>query len=502
MRVIAALLWVGLLLGLNLTSLQAESPDTVYVERPDISRCDPGVLAEAEKTAVLATLNRIRRLHNLEPVAYAAGYDDEVAASSLIIAANNEITHFPPAGSACYSEAGARGAAGSNLAWSYPTEASGTALLAPSANDIRSWLIDPNVPELGHRRWLLDPFLDRVAYGRVDAAPVGRAVNQYAHGAALMVNGQDLSQPPLRAPEFIAYPYGLYPLDLFEIGWYWSFSAVADAGDYWANDEVDFTNATVRVSGATGDLRVHSQAANNEAIGLPNLLQWQVDGVEIGETYEVEIAGVGVAGGLRTYAYEVTLTAPDWTDLNMPVYTLEQLNEVIEVRAGSEFALYAPPPVQIPNRYTISRREMTVQMADHSPYIKIFRVGGTIGDEILLPFGQQNVTLRIVETTEGIRNPLLALRRALGIPVYKVSGLGETFTAIAGRRFALYFPPEVAVQGVQRVRWSQPAGTELSVDFYSARVLMLEVIAGRPGAEATVYFGDDGEFYIEVGRQR
>ncbi|MBX3002233.1 MAG: CAP domain-containing protein [Caldilineaceae bacterium] len=497
-QLVVALGLVGLLVMLVVGPLYAESPETVYTELPDVANCEAGVLAEAEKEAVLAIVNRIRDLHNLDPVIYAEEYDREVAESSLIIAANNEITHYPPPDSACYSEEGARGAATSNLAWSYPTDGLVRPLLAPSATDVRNWLIDPDVPDLGHRRWLLNPFLRAIAYGRVDAPPVDGAADQYAHGAALKVSNGDIARPPANAPDFVAYPYGEYPLDLFQFGWYWSFSVVADATDYWANEEVDFSGASVRVRGIAGDLRVHSLSTQDSAVGLPNLLQWQVDSVEMGRSYQVIIDGVRIKEQRRRFTYAVRLVKPDWDDLAIPVHTIERFDEVFEIRAGQEFALYAPPPTEIPRQYTISRRQMIVQIAEHSPYVKIFWVQGTIGDEVMLPFDDQGVTLRIVETSDGVRNPLLALRRELQMPVYNMARTDTTFRATQGTRFAVYVSPTLAERGIQRVEWTQSRRSQFNVEFYSARVLLVEIVSGAPGDTATVQLGPDHSFIVQV----
>lgn len=497
-----------LLVGIALLAISivqptfAESTDTVFVEPPNVARCMPGVLADAEKESVLEIVNRIRLLHGLAPVIYAAEYDDEVMESSLIIAANNEITHFPPEDSVCYSEEGARGAALSNLAWSYPTDASVRPLLAPSSTDVRNWLIDPGVPDLGHRRWLLDPFLREVAYGRVDVAPHGADPSLLAHGAALKVQNGSAAGSLDQAPAFVAYPFGDYPLDLFEIGWYWSFSVVADHADFWGNADVDFSGAAIEISGPTGTMTVSSVETNNAAVGLPNLLQWKVDGVRMGEEYTVEISDVRVKDEIRNYRYNVRLTPPDLADLPMPVYELGKTDSVIEIRAGQEFALYAPPPYRIPNQYTISRRGMAVQMAEHSPYVRLLWVTGSIGDEVVLSFASSSATLRITETSDGVRNPLLALRRDLGIPVYKFSADGLTFSASEGSQFAIYVPPTASDQGIQRVEWTQSAGSRFSIEFYSSRVLLVRIDSGLPGDSAVVQVGNDQSFNVEVRRAR
>ncbi|MCB0116490.1 MAG: hypothetical protein KDD84_20470 [Caldilineaceae bacterium] len=480
----------------------AEAIDTVYVEPPDVARCQTGVLADAEKEAVLAIVNRIRALHGLAPVTYAAEHDDEVMESSLIIAANNDITHFPAADSVCYSEDGARGAALSNLAWSYPADASVHPLLAPSSTDVRNWLIDPGVADLGHRRWLLDPFLQEIAYGRVDAAPHGADPDMLAHGAALKVQNGEAAVALEQAPAFVAYPFGDYPLDLFEMGWFWSFSVVADPSDFWANSDVDFADVVIRVSGPAGDLTVRDVAADNSAVGLPNLLQWKVDGARMDEEYAVEITGIRIGGEEKRFQYRARLTSPDFSDLAVPVYTLEPGDSVVEIRSGQEFALYAPPPSRIPNQYTISRRGMNVQMAEHSPYVRLIWVSGSIGDEVVLSFGASSLTLRISETVDGVRNPLIALRRDLSMPVYKFAADGVTYSAAEGSQFAVYVPPAATDRGVQRVEWTQSVGSRFAIEFYSSRVLLVRIESGLPGDSAVVQVGDDQSFTVEVRSPR
>lgn len=481
---------------------RADDINAVFDELPDVANCEAGSLAESEKEAVTAIVNRIRRLHGLAPVTYAPQYDEEVMESSLIIAANNEITHFPPPDSVCFSEAGAKGAALSNLAWSYPTDASVRPLLAPSANDVRNWLIDPGVPDLGHRRWLLDPFLREIAYGRVDAAPLGEDPNLLAHGAALKVQTGGVDEPLEESPAFVAYPFGNYPLDLFEFDWYWSFSAVADPADFWGNADVDFGQATVRVWGLEGEMTVRDVAADNSAVGLPNLLQWKVDGVRLDRNYTVEISNVRVKGEVRRYRYSARITPPEFADLQVPVYELTGAETAIDIRAGQEFALYAPPPLRIPNQYTISRRGMVVQMAEHSPYVRLMWVSGSIGDEVVLPFAGSSLILRITETADGIRNPLFALRRDLSMPVYKFSASGSTYSAAKGSQFAVYVPADISDQGIQRVEWTQTAGSRFSIEFYSSRVLLVRIDVGVPGDLAVVQVGEDQSFNVEIRRSR
>lgn len=485
--------------GLANDILTAQTLDTFYTELPDVAACEPGVLAAAEKEAALAEVNRIRRLHNLQPVPYDTTADAAMMQASLIIAANQRLTHDPPVSSRCYSAVGAQGAASSNIAITTRSDVGAAPLLSPSAYDIRSWLIDPDVPALGHRRWLLDPFLPSTAYGRVDAVDTDGESDELVHGAAQKVIYDNPARLPATTPAFVAYPYEDYPLDLFQIGWYWSFSVVADRRNAQANRDINFRNATVQVQGPTGPQRVHDLSFNNEAAGLANILQWQVDGIALDKTYQVSITNVVVSGQAQAYTYTVRLQEPDLSGLAMPVYRLRTFTETIGIESGETFALYIPPGHELPNRYWTSRAATQVQLAEHSPYVTLIRIIGSLGDRVQFRFGTDTVTLRIVESEAPGSDPLATLRQELEMPVYRVTGRGERVTVPLGERFALYLPPTVTGNEIPRIRWTQPQGTQLQLRFYNDQVLIGIVTAGEPGAVATVRFGTNQVFTVAVG---
>jgi hypothetical protein len=276
---------------------------TVYEEVPVPSDGDAGALRESEREAVLTEVNCVRALHGLPAVDYAPAYDNEVTAASLIISANAEMSHFPSEDLHFYSDAGADGSASSNLyIHYYPVQDE----VSPSQSQIRGWLIDEAVPSLGHRRWILDPFLPAISYGRVDGPPAVGSEWQAIGGSALkVIFDEDAVLDPSLAPSFIAYPQGTYPSELVAVDWYWSFSVLADPTDRWGNDEVDFSAATVEVTGDGGPLGVTDVSYDNDGFGLPNNLQWRVTGAEVGQSYDVSVQNVVVNGESRSYAYEV-----------------------------------------------------------------------------------------------------------------------------------------------------------------------------------------------------
>lgn len=134
---------------------------SLYDERPNVDNCFEGRLKQAEREKVLAYVNAIRRLHGLEDVEYRAADDIQTAKASLIIAANSTLTHQPTASMRCYTQEGYDGSSTSNIGFRSGETPS-------SESFIDMWLVDNGVASLGHRRWIIDPFLRHISFGRVD----------------------------------------------------------------------------------------------------------------------------------------------------------------------------------------------------------------------------------------------------------------------------------------------------------------------------------------------
>jgi uncharacterized protein YkwD len=273
---------------------------TLYGVQPDISTCRAGTLRPEVGARVLAVLNNIRAYHRLPPVAYANGDEANVMQSALLQAANGALSHTPPSGWNCFTTAGATASAQSNL---HIGLGSG---LAYTRNDdiLIGWLTDVDnlvIDSVGHRRWLLYPFLSTVAYGRV----AGRyQLSNRADAAALkVINTAQAS--PAGLPDFVAYPYEDYPARYYANGALFSFGVIANkASAFGANAAINYSQATVQVrERGGGTLTVSRIAYDNEGFGLPNNLQWSVAGLRTGTTYDVTIDRVNVAGTLRTYSY-------------------------------------------------------------------------------------------------------------------------------------------------------------------------------------------------------
>jgi uncharacterized protein YkwD len=280
----------------------ATSGDARYDRTPIVSSCDAGELKQSEKTLALDKVNEVRALHRLPAVTYDFQADIQTSKSALISAANAKLTHTPTTNDKCYTTEGKDGSGSSNLYISYSsaprTLASDTAITA--------FLIDDGVASLGHRRWLLHPFLSRTSFGRVDGAPLVASQWSNVTGMSLKVIGfpaADLSSSNI---EYIAYPEGNYPSAYFKHGWFMSFSVLANKSSSFANGSsaVDFSGATVAVRDAGGAaLAVSEQSANYSAFGIPNVLQWKAAGTVSNVQYTVQIRGVKIGGVAKDFDY-------------------------------------------------------------------------------------------------------------------------------------------------------------------------------------------------------
>lgn len=141
----------------------AVSLNDLYDVGPDVSQCDEGILKQTEKDKALNEVNRIRDLLNLPQVIYDSSFDNQTAQAALIIAANNDMSHYPPSTHACFSQDGADGSR-SNLSMYWQSGSFSPPDFPESEAMIANWLIDSGVESSGHRRSILDPFLKQISY--------------------------------------------------------------------------------------------------------------------------------------------------------------------------------------------------------------------------------------------------------------------------------------------------------------------------------------------------
>lgn len=269
----------------------------MYDVQPDVAGCRAGTLKASVKADFLARLNAIRALHGLSAVTYSDVEDAQEAESSLMMAVNKQLSHTPPSSWTCYTSGGATAAGASNLVGGW-----GTGLGFDSEDDyLGMWLNETNSASIGHRRWILSPFLGKTSYGRVAVIlPDGSR----ASAASMRVfNFSGGVAAPASVPAYVAYPSGDYPARYFDPSSYLSFSAIADTRNgFGDNAKVGYASATITVTGPSGNLAVTEVSSDNIGYGVANSVQWRVAGLQRGVTYTVKIAGV-TGAPQRDYSY-------------------------------------------------------------------------------------------------------------------------------------------------------------------------------------------------------
>lgn len=279
------------------------------VAQTNINTCQAGVLAQKYKTEALNTLNNIRALHGLKPVAYDYTRDDEVMQAALITAANpnNDLTHYPKKNLPCYTEAGDNASQTSNLGLRWSTS---QIVWQNNFSDIQNVVISAMTEKysssIGHRRWLLNPFLTKVAVGAVLSSS-----NPFKEGSAMkVIYPADSVTATTNRTGLIAYPYHDYPAKYFEKNVPLSMSIFYDQKALWNNSNVDYSQATVQVTERSSSAlqSISNVAFDNKGSGLPNSIQFNFDALSYNTTYEVKVSNVKVKGVATNYNYWFKVT--------------------------------------------------------------------------------------------------------------------------------------------------------------------------------------------------
>lgn len=275
-----------------------DNVEPLYEIVPNISMCHAGELSEIEKQKVLVYVNKIRDAHKLPHVEYNTKKDLQAQRAALIGAANAELSHTPSTDVHCYTSEGYQGCSNGNLSlWG-----SSTSNWPKSDIHINEWMTEINSEDIGHRRWILDPFLSSISFGRVIGTPK-RGEYKYVSSAVMIVKNEAEADISDLKEEFFAYPQGVYDSKLFDPKSFLSFSVLYDNTNKSKNALVDFSEAEISVSVGSQNLIVKDISFDNDWYGLPNSLQWKVEGLSKNVIYEVKITGVKMESETKDFEY-------------------------------------------------------------------------------------------------------------------------------------------------------------------------------------------------------
>lgn len=247
-----------------------------------VSPCIAGAPSTTYRAGVTSSMNFARNLARLDPVVQNATLNSRAQAAALIMEANNTITHSPPSSYRCWTATGKAAAGESNLAMS-----SGP-LTASAVSDL--YLDDPGAGNLavGHRRWLLYPYLSSVGVGgttRMNALRViGSRDNRRAN------------------PAWVTWPTsGYFPKTLEPAG-RWSIGS--------GSDTASFRSAKVTVTRGTTTYPVTVLNRGGVNYGKPGVIVFRVGSTALpAGTYTVKVTGVTGAAA-TSYTYKTTLFTP------------------------------------------------------------------------------------------------------------------------------------------------------------------------------------------------
>ena len=270
-------------------------------ETPDINNCYAGKISAKFRKEFLSEINTVRSLHGLPSITYDYAREDEMMQTALILAANNILTHYPEANTNCYSDIGAVGARTSNLEMGVRANMYDN----PPADTIRSLIHDYfNVManNVGHRLWMLNPFLQKTAYGSVNAPSFKDTRFPYVVGTSIKVvyPFYNATIAPLGV---IAYPYHNYPAKYYMPGSILSISVLTDQKNFFANRNVEYAKATVVVTERSSGAKQKISNIRYENIGVPNHIQFNFDDLKLNVIYDVKLSNVLVNGQPKEYSY-------------------------------------------------------------------------------------------------------------------------------------------------------------------------------------------------------
>ena len=290
------------ILPLN-TTMTVDVIDADVESNKNLNACQAGRPSEADRQLFINTLNEIRALHKLPKVEYDYAHEDQMMQASMLLAVNEKTSHYPDASWACISDIGLQGASTSNLNFIQAYE---NLEKYGADKHLANWLIEKNSPSIGHRRYILSPFLTKASYGEVsntDAKSFPAIV-----GAAMKTVYPYESQKLTTTVEkgVIAYPYHNYPKKFFLKSEPLSLSILVNPQNAYANNKVDFSQAKLTVTKRDNQQvqSISNIQYDNINYGLvANNLQFHFSSMEYDMIYDVNVTSVLVDGKVEEYSY-------------------------------------------------------------------------------------------------------------------------------------------------------------------------------------------------------
>lgn len=236
--------------------------------------CDPGELHPAVQLDAVRRVTLYRWLVGLPAVTTTRDYMTRTQACATTLDAHNVgATNNITPEFTCYSETAAAGALGSSILRTSPDDQPVSA-----ANAVDVFMEDKNAPNLGNRRWILNPQMGATAFGHAGDYTCMYAVDR--NGAPTV--------------PYFGYPIGTFPIEALHGRWMWA------SGELNAN-----VRTRVAVLDSNGEaLPIANVRDVTDNIDLPSGLSWEVPDVQPG-IYTVKL--MDLVGEETELSYTVNL---------------------------------------------------------------------------------------------------------------------------------------------------------------------------------------------------
>lgn len=208
-----------------------------------VDTCTVGTESAASLNATLHAVNALRDFAGVAPVSFDDGLNHKALAAALMMRAKGDVSHDPPPDWPCYSDDGHDGAGHSNLA-----------LGASGAGAVVLYSADEGLPELGHRRWLLDPNKNVFGSGSTGVT-----------NALYTVTGPGVAVPP--GTQVAWPPGGFFPRELVPSLW-----SIAIGG---SGQTVEFQNPQVTMTLDGDAVAVDGVKDIGSGFGTGRTLAWR-----------------------------------------------------------------------------------------------------------------------------------------------------------------------------------------------------------------------------------
>lgn len=279
------------------------SEDSPYRETPDSTNFSTaGSLTEAATQNALDLVNLMRRLAGLNEVSIDPLYTLRAQNAALVLAGNDALSHSPEAPDGISEDiyrSGYIGASSANIAkfnWMHSgILLDGVKYFARDDGEI-------NLSVLGHRRWLLDPQLEKTGFGLANAPSGNSFVAMYVLDDATDERDWD----------YVAWPTAdAFPTEWMQTDLAWSVSINDEKYDLAASEPtVTLTEETLGLSfrfdvkAGTGDgyCRISEEACGSGAclIFRPDFSLCDFDAYEQNQIWNVRVENLLDCKGQRT----------------------------------------------------------------------------------------------------------------------------------------------------------------------------------------------------------